>query len=130
MKTINKEFFEKFNPNNEKISKIEFSKNTKKEVERLDEQAKEISAKIDLKESYAGIKTFDADLVISELNKLATFHENMSVRQRRYAKEDLMSSAESWAESADGHHQAAKDLRKSIRFIISAQKNENRILNR
>ena len=46
--------------------------NLQAEVEKLGEQSKSISAKIDLKESYRGIKTFHADLVMEKLNRIAT----------------------------------------------------------
>mgnify|MGYP003134762270 CR=1 FL=1 len=95
------------------------------EVVKLGEQSKETSAKIDLKESYSGIKTFDADLIMSDLNRLATFHENQSVREKGYSKDNLNNSAKYWAESADGHYQAAKMVRETMSYIVRTQKQRN-----
>ena len=67
--------------------------NLQAEVVKLGEQSKETSAKIDLKESYKGIETFDADLVIDKLNMLATYHENLSVKYKRYSKDYLRDEA-------------------------------------
>ena len=117
MKTINKEFFEGLNPKN----LIELQA----EVKDLDKQSKETSAKIDLKESYAGIETFDADLVIKDLNKLATFHENLSVKHYEYSEQNLNDSADWWAENADAHYQAAKEVRDTMTYIIRTQKQRN-----
>ena len=117
MKTINKEFFEGLNPKN----LIELQA----EVKDLDKQSKETSAKIDLKESYAGIETFDADLVIKDLNKLATFHENLSVKHYKYSEQNLNDSADWWAENADGHYQASKEVRDTMSYIIRTQKQRN-----
>ena len=117
MGTINKEFFEGLNPKN----LIELQA----EVEKIGEKSKETSAKIDLKESYAGIETFDADLIMKDLNRLATFHENQSVREKGYSKENLNNSAKYWAASADGHYQSAKEVRNSISYLIRTQKQRN-----
>jgi len=95
------------------------------EVEKIGEKSKATSAEIDLEASYAGIKTFDADLVMSDLNRLATFHENQSVREKGYSKENLNNSAQSWAESADGHYQAAKMVRETMSYIVRTQKQRN-----
>ena len=78
------------------------------EVEKLGKRAKDISNKIDLKESYRGVKSFDADLVINELNRLATFHENLSIKNS--------------GENADGHYQAAKEVRETASYIVRTQK--------
>ena len=99
--------------------------NLQAEVEKLGKQSKETSAKIDLKESYAGVETFDADLVISDLNRLATNHENRSVKYNNYSKDNLNNSAKYWAESADGHYQAAKLVRETMSYIIRTQKQRN-----
>ena len=95
------------------------------EVEKIGEKSKATSAKIDLKESYAGIETFDADLIMKDLNRLATFHENQSVREKGYSKENLNNSAKYWAESSEGHYQAAKMVRESISYIVRTQKQRN-----
>ena len=99
--------------------------NLQAEVVKLGEQSKETSAKIDLKESYKGIETFDADLVIDKLNMLATFHEKLSVKFYQNPKDNLHNSATYWAETADGHYQAAKEVRNSISYLIRTQKNIN-----
>ncbi len=117
MGTINKEFFEGLNPKN----LIELQA----EVEKIGEKSKETSAKIDLKESYSGIETFDADLVIDKLNMLATYHENLSVKYSGYSKDDLNDGANYWAASADGHYQSAKEVRNSISYLIRTQKQRN-----
>ena len=122
MKTINKEF----NPNDQTTW---VSNELQAEVEKLGKQSKATSAKIDLKESYSGIETFDADLVMNELNDLATFHENLSVKFQQKSKDNLNNSATYWAESADGHYQAAKDVRSKMTWIIRTQKSNNRIRN-
>jgi len=77
------------------------------EVEKLGKQSKDISNKIDLKEHYRGVKSFDADLVMNELNRLATFHENLSIKNS--------------GENADGHYQAAKQVRDSVSYIVRTQ---------
>ena len=117
MKTINKEFFEGLNPKN----LIELQA----EVKDLGKKSKATSAKIDLEESYSGIETFDADLVISDLNRLATYHENQSVREKGYSKDNLNDSADWWAENADAHYQAAKEVRDTMTYIIRTQKQRN-----
>ena len=99
--------------------------NLQAEVEKLGKQSKSISAKIDLKESYSGIETFDADLVMNDLNRLATFHENLSVKHYKYSEQNLNDSADWWAENADGHHQAAKEARNTMYYIIRTQKQRN-----
>ena len=99
--------------------------NLQAEVEKIGEQSKDVSAKIDLKESYAGVETFDADLVMKDLNRLATFHENQSVREKGYSKDNLNNSAKYWAESADGHYQAAKMVRETMSYIVRTQKQRN-----
>ena len=96
--------------------------NLQAEVVKLGERAKDISNKIDLKESYRGVKSFDADLVMNELNRLATFHETLSVKHYEYSKQNLNNSANSWAESADGHYHAAKEVRETITFLVRTQK--------
>ena len=95
------------------------------EILRLGEEAKKVSAKIDLKESYAGVKIFDADLVMNDLNRLATFHENLSVKHFQYSAENRNDSAEWWAENADGHREAAKEVRNTMTYLIRTQKNRN-----
>ena len=117
MKTINKEFFEGLNPKN----LIELQA----EVEKIGEQSKSISAKVDMRESYKGIETFDADLVIDKLNMLATYHENLSVKYSGYSKDDLNDGANYWAANADGHYQSAKEVRNSISYLIRTQKKKN-----
>ena len=117
MKTINKEFFEGLNPKN----LIELQA----EVKDLGKKSKATSAKIDLEESYSGIETFDADLVISDLNRLATYHENQSVREKGYSKDNLNDSADWWAENADAPDQAAKEVRDTMTYIIRTQKQRN-----
>ena len=99
------------------------------EVEKLGEQAKSISAKIDLKESYSGIKTFDADLVIDKLNRIATEYENLSVKFNGYSKDDINNSSKYWAEQADTNYQAGKEIRDTITYLIRMQKIENKINN-
>ena len=99
--------------------------NLQAEVEKIGEQSKSISAKVDMRESYKGIETFDADLVISDLNRLATFHENLSVKHYEYSEQNLNDSADWWAENADGHYQASKEVRKSMTYIIRTQKQRN-----
>ena len=99
--------------------------NLQAEVVKLGKKSKETSAKIDLEETYRGVTSFDADLVISDLNRLATAHERHSIRERRYSKENLNNSAKSWAESADGHYQAAKEVRERMSYIIRTQKQRN-----
>ena len=64
-------------------------------------------------------------MVIKDLNRLATAHERHSIRERRYSKENLNNSAKSWAESADGHYQAAKEVRDTMSYIIRTQKQRN-----
>jgi len=78
------------------------------EVQKLDMETRYISNKIDLKESYRGVKSFDADLVINELNRLATFHENLSVKNS--------------GDSANRHFEAAKQVRDSATYIIRTQR--------
>jgi hypothetical protein len=99
--------------------------NLQAEVEKLGKKSKALSNKLDLQESYRGITSFDADLVMNDLNRLATFHERKSIRERRYSKENLNNSAQSWAESADGHYQAAKEVREAMSYIIRTQKQRN-----
>ena len=77
------------------------------EVEKLGNESKELSNKLDLQESYRGVKSFDADLVMNELNRLATFHENLSIKNS--------------GENADGHYQAAKQVRDSVSYIVRTQ---------
>jgi len=78
------------------------------EVQKLDMETRYISNKIDLKESYRGVKSFDADLVINELNRLATYHENLSVKNS--------------GDNANGHFEAAKQVRDSATYIIRTQR--------
>ena len=78
------------------------------EMEKLDLETRYISNKIDLKESYRGVKSFDADLVINELNRLATFHENLCIKNS--------------GENADGHYHAAKEVRETVSYIVRTQK--------
>ena len=99
--------------------------NLQAEVVKLGEQSKETSAKIDLKESYSGIKTFDADLVIDKLNMLATYHENLSVKYKRYSKDDLNDNGIYWANVSDGHYQSGKEVRNTISYLIRTQKQMN-----
>ena len=99
--------------------------NLQAEVEKIGEQSKSISAKVDMRESYKGIETFDADLVISDLNRLATFHENLSVKHYEYSEQNLNDSADWWAENADAHYQASKEVRNTISYLIRTQKQRN-----
>ncbi len=99
------------------------------EVKDLGEKAKDISTKVDLQETYKGIETFDADLVMTELNSLATYHENLSIKFNEYSKENLYNSSKAWAENADGHFAAAKEVRERITTIIRTQKIINNIRN-
>ena len=100
--------------------------NLQAEVVKLGKQSKSISKKVDMLETYKGISTFDADLVISELNRLATFHERMSITQRQYAEENTtIYSSKYWAERADGHYQAAKEVRETISYLTRTQKQRN-----
>tara|TARA_R100001443_G_C3344564_1_gene175298 strand:- start:1040 stop:1387 length:348 start_codon:yes stop_codon:yes gene_type:complete len=92
------------------------------EVKKLGEQSKSISAKIDLKESYRGIETFDADMVINKLNTLATYHENLSVKYNGYANDNLNNSQQLWANEADGHYQSAKEVRQLMIDLVRTQK--------
>ena len=78
-----------------------------------------------MRESYKGIETFDADLVISDLNRLATFHENLSVKHYEYSEQNLNDSADWWAENADAHYQASKEVRNTISYLIRTQKQRN-----
>jgi len=78
------------------------------EMEKLDLETRYISNKIDLKEHYRGVKSFDADLVMNELNRLATFHENLSIKNS--------------GENADGHYHAAKEVRETVSYIVRTQK--------
>ena len=78
------------------------------EVEKLGNYSKELSNKLDLQESYRGVKSFDADLVINELNRLATYHENLSVKNS--------------GDNANGHFEAAKQVRDSATYIIRTQR--------
>ena len=125
MKTINKEF----NPNDQTTW---VSNELQAEVEKIGKKSKETSAKIDLEErsiNYSGIETFDADLVIDKLNTLATFHETLSLKFNQNSKDNLHNSAKFWAESADGHHQAGKEVREAMSYIIRTQKLCNKIRN-
>lgn len=99
--------------------------NLQAEVVKLGNETKSISEKVDMRETYKGIETFDADLVTSELNRLATFHERMSITQRQYAEESITNSAEVWSERADGHYQAAKEVRETISYLTRTQKQRN-----
>jgi len=99
------------------------------EVEKIGEKSKATSAKIDLEASYAGIKTFDADLVIDKLNTLATFHETLSLKCSQHSKDNLHNSAKYWADSADVHYQAGKEVREAMTYIIRTQKLCNKIRN-
>ena len=99
--------------------------NLQAEVVKIGKKSKATSAEIDLNESYSGIKTFDADLVISDLNRLATFHENLSVKHYEYSEQNLNDSADWWAENADAHYQASKEVRNTISYLIRTQKQRN-----
>ena len=99
------------------------------EVKKLGEQSKSISAKIDLKESYRGIKTFDADLVMDKLNRIATEYENLSVKFNGYSKDNINNSSKYWAEQADANYQASKEIRNTMTYLIRMQKIENKIYN-
>ena len=99
--------------------------NLQAEVEKIGEQSKSISAKVDMRESIKGIETFDADLVISDLNRLATYHENLSVKHYEYSEQNLNDSADWWAENADAHYQASKEVRNTISYLIRTQKQRN-----
>ena len=104
--------------------------NLQAEVEKLGEQSKSISAKIDLKESYRGIKTFDAELVMDKLNRLATEYENLSVKFNGYSKDNTtIHSSKYWAEQADANYQAGKEIRDTMTYLIRMQKIENKIKN-
>ena len=78
------------------------------EMQKLDMETRYISNKIDLKESYRGVKSFDADLVINELNRLATFHENLCIKNS--------------GENSEGHYEAAKQVRESATYIVRTQR--------
>ena len=99
------------------------------EVEKIGKKSKETSAKIDLEASYSGIETFDAYIVIDKLNMLATFHENLSLKFHQNSKDNLNNSADYWAETADGHYQAAKEVRGTMSYIVRTQKGCNKIRN-
>ena len=104
--------------------------NLQAEVEKLGEQSKSISAKIDLQESYRGIKTFDAELVMNKLNTLATYHENLSVQYNGYANDNTtIYNSKYWAEQADANYQAGKEIRETMTYLIRMQKIENKIKN-
>jgi len=99
--------------------------NLQAEVVKLGKKSKATSAKIDLNESYSGIETFDADLVMKDLNRLATFHENLSVKHYKYSEQNLNDSADWWSENADAHYQAAKEVRDTMSYIVRTQKQRN-----
>ena len=103
--------------------------NLQAEVEKLGEQSKSISAKIDLKESYRGIKTFDADLVMDKLNRIATEYENLSVKFNGYSKDNINNSSKYWAEQADANYQAGREIRDTMAYLIREQKADNKIKN-
>lgn len=99
--------------------------NLQAEVVKLGNETKSISAKVDMRENYKGIETFDADLVMNDLNRLATFHENLSVKHYKYSEQNLNDSADWWAENADGHYQSSKEVRNTISYLIRTQKQRN-----
>lgn len=103
--------------------------NLQAEVEKLGEQSKSISAKIDLKESYRGIETFDAELVMDKLNRLATMYETLSVKFNDYSKENRNESSKYWAEQSDANYQVGKEIRNTMTYLIRMQKVENKIKN-
>lgn len=92
------------------------------EVLKLEKEAKDVSTKVDLQASYKGIKQFNADLVINELNSLATYHENLSVKYNDFSKEDLNQGETFWANEADNHYQVAKGIRQTMINIVRTQK--------
>lgn len=96
--------------------------NLQAEVEKLGNESKAISNNVDLRASYKGIDTFNADMVITKLNTLATYHENLSVKYNDYANDNLNNSAKSWVESADGHYQSAKEVRQLMIDLVRTQK--------
>jgi hypothetical protein len=99
--------------------------NLQAEVKDLGNETKSISAKVDMRENYKGVETFDADLVMNDLNRLATFHENISVKHYQYSEQNLNDSADWWAENADGHYNASKEVRNTISYLIRTQKQMN-----
>ena len=92
------------------------------EVEKLGNESKAISNNVDLRASYKGIDTFNADMVINKLNTLATYHENLSVKYNDYAKDNLNNSQQLWANEADGHYQSAKEVRELMIDLVRTQK--------
>ena len=96
--------------------------NLQAEVEKLGNESKAISNNVDLRASYKGIDTFNADMVINKLNTLATYHENLSIKYNGYANDNLNNSAQSWGESADGHYQAGKEVRQLMIDLVRTQK--------
>ena len=99
--------------------------NLQAEVVKLGKKSKALSAEIDLQETYWGVTSFDADLVMNDLNRLATFHENLSVKHYEYSEQNLNDSADWWAENADAHYQASKEVRNTISYLIRTQKQRN-----
>ena len=110
-----------------KTKTLKTFENLQAEVVKLGEQSKSISAKIDLKESYSGINTFDAELVMDKLNRLATEYENLSVKFNGYSKDNLNNSSKYWAEQADANYQAGKEIRDTMTYLIREQKIDNKI---
>tara|TARA_Y100001938_G_scaffold133645_1_gene193244 strand:+ start:111 stop:509 length:399 start_codon:yes stop_codon:yes gene_type:complete len=96
--------------------------NLQAEVEKLGNESKAISNNVDLRASYKGIDTFNADMVINKLNTLATYHENLSVKYNDYAKDNLNNSQQLWANEADGHYQSAKEVRELMIDLVRTQK--------
>jgi hypothetical protein len=103
--------------------------NLQAEVEKLGNESKAISNNVDLRASYSGIKTFDAELVMDRLNLLATMYENLSVKFNGYSKDNLNNSSKYWAEQADANYQAGKEIRKTMTYLIRVQKIDNKINN-
>lgn len=105
-----------------KTKTLKTFENLQAEVEKLGNESKAISNNVDLRASYKGIDTFNADMVITKLNTLATYHENLSIKYNDYANDNLNNSAQSWVESADGHYQAGKEVRQLMIDLVRTQK--------
>ena len=105
------------------------NENLQAEVEKLGNESKAISNNVDLRASYKGIDTFDAELVMDKLNRIATEYENLSVKFNGYSKDNINNSSKYWAEQADANYQASKEIRNTMTYLIRMQKIENKINN-
>jgi len=101
--------------------------NLQAKVVKLGNETKSISEKVDMRETYKGIETFDAELVMDKLNRLATSYENLSVTYTDYSKDNLNNSSKYWAQQADANYQAGREIRDTITYLIRMQKIENKI---